>query len=91
MCLPPSLLWDARTEEIEILVSNSTIAYSATTTQFTSVVPNQPFLFDPTTGNRNIVRLESSVQARFVKIVISSNDNKGGYDAQLSEFSVYGE
>lgn len=91
LCLPPSLLWDARTQEIEILGSNSTSAYDKNTTQFTTIVEKTPYLFDPLTGNRNIVRLNSSVSVRYIKLVISSNDIKGGYNAQLSEFSVYGE
>lgn len=90
MCLPPSLLWDARTENIEILYSDSNVAYSASTS-FKTLLSAQDYLFDPATGNRNIIRLEENVNARFIKVVISSNDTKGGYNAQLSEFSVYGE
>ena len=91
MCLPPSLLWSARTQRIEILVSNSNISYSKTNTTFTSAVSAKDYLFNPSTGNINIVTLDTPVNARFVKVIISSNDNVGGYGAQLSEFSVYGE
>ena len=90
-CLPPSLLWDARTQEIEILISDSTNAYDKNATKFTTLVEKKGYLFDPSTGNRNIIRLENSVKARYIKLVISSNDIKGGYNAQLSEFSVYGD
>ena len=90
LCLPPSLLWDARTQKIAIYGSDSTNEYSSNT-QFETIVAEQDFLFDPATGNRNIVRLENSVKVRYIKIVITSNDIKGGYNAQLSEFSVYGE
>lgn len=90
LCLPPSLKWDARTEEIEIYISDSTSAYSDQTT-FTTLVAKQGYLFDPQTGNRNIINLTNSVNARFIKLVITSNDIRAGYNAQLSEFSVYGE
>ena len=69
----------------------STNAYDKNTTKFTTLVEKKGYLFDPTTGNRNIVRLDNSVKARYIKLVISSNDIKGGYNAQLSEFSVYGD
>lgn len=90
-CLPPSLLWDARTQEIEILYSNSNLAYDSATTKFETLVEKAPYLFDPSTGNRNIIKLDKAVQVRFIKVIISSNDIKGGYNAQVSEFSVYGE
>ena len=91
LCLPPSLKWDARTEEIAVYVSDSLNAYSAATTEFSVLVEETPYLFDPETGNRNIIKLDSSVSARFIKLVITSNDIKAGYNAQLSEISVYGE
>lgn len=91
LCLPPSLMWDARSQEIEILGSSSNLAYDKVNTQFTNVVAKTSYLFDPATGNRNIIKLEQGVQVRYIKLVISSNDTKGGYNAQLSEFSVYGE
>lgn len=90
-CLPPSLLWDARTQEIEILYSDSNLSYDSGTTKFETLVEKTPYLFDPSTGNRNIIRLENAVKVRYIKVIISSNDIKGGYNAQVSEFSVYGE
>lgn len=89
LSLPPALTWDARNQEIEILGSDSTNSYDQQT-QFTTLVDKTTYLFDPATGNRNIVTI-TSTQVRFIKLVISSNDAKGGYNAQLSEFSVYGE
>ena len=47
------------------------------------------YLFDPLTGNINVVKLSENKNARYIKLVITSNDVKGGYNAQLSEFSVY--
>ena len=58
---------------------------------FKSMVEQKSYLFDPATGNRNIVTLDTSIDARFIKVVISSNDINGGYKAQLSEFCVYGD
>ena len=90
LCLPPSLNWAARTQNIEFFVSADTNAYDADTTKFTSIVPATDYLFDPLSGNRVTVELENPVACRYFKIVINSNDIKGGYGAQLSEISVYG-
>lgn len=89
MCLPPSLKWDARTQNIEILGSDSTLDYDKNKTTFTSLVAATDYLFDPSTGNINVVKLNENKNIRFIKLVITSNDVKGGYNAQLSEFSVY--
>ena len=86
--LPPSLLWSARTQEIEILGSATNSAYNSNI-EFKAIVEKSKYLFDPTTGNRNIVTTDM-VKVRYIKLVITSNDVKGGYSAQLSEFSVYG-
>ena len=88
--LPPSLLWSARSQVIEVLYSDSNTNYTSSMT-FKSMVEQKSYLFDPATGNRNIVTLDSSIDARFIKVVISSNDINGGYKAQLSEFCVYGD
>lgn len=84
MHLPPLLAWEPREQEIEILVS---LDGNTWTTAKESTV----YLFDPSTGNSNIVELEQSVRARYVKLVWSSNSSLGGYGAQLSELYVYGE
>jgi len=90
MCLPPSLLWDPRTQNIEILISSSNATYSASTTTFATLVAATDYLFDPTSGNMVAISLPSPVQARFVKLVFASNSAVGGYGAQISELSVYG-
>ena len=84
-------MWDARSQEIEILGSNSNLAYDASKTEFSVIKAKTSYLFDPTTGNRNILKIEGGIQVRYIKLVISSNDTKGGYNAQLSEISIYGE
>ncbi len=87
LSLPPSLLWNTRTEEIEIQVSDSDFSYSDSVT-FNTIVNKTAYTFDPTLGNRNIINFDT-VSARFVKVIIYSNDNSGGYAAQLSEIAIY--
>ena len=89
--LSPSLAWSARTQEIEILVSDYNNSYNKTSVQFVSVIAKTAYLFDPATGNNNIVRLDAPVSGRFIKVVIYSNSDKGGYGGQLSEFTAYSE
>ncbi len=90
MCLPPSYLWDPRTENIAILTSADNIAYDAATTHFTTLVPPTDYVFDPAGGNLNIVTLDAPVNARFLKLVFASNSAAGGkYGAQLSEIKAY--
>jgi hypothetical protein len=90
MALPPSLLWDARTQIIEILISSSNSTYSSVTTTFTTLVAATPYLFDPINGNNVTLTLNTATSARFIKLVFTSNSAVGGYGAQLSELSVYG-
>lgn len=89
MMLPPLLTWSARTQEIQLSVSDSATAYSQTTTEFTVVKERTAYLFDPTTGNRVIVDLDN-VACRYLRIDIYTNDAAGNYGAQLSELSAYG-
>lgn len=89
LSLPPSLMWNTRTQEIEIQASNSNSAYSSST-QFVTISEKKAYTFDPQLGNRNIIKLNNEVEARYVKFIISSNDISAGYGAQLSEISIYG-
>lgn len=89
LCLPPILTWSARTENIEISVSDSNLKYDNKTTSFTVVKEATDYLFDPTTGNRVVLDLDN-VSCRYLKVVINSNDAAGGYGGQLSEISAYG-
>ena len=88
-CLPPILTWSARTQNIEILTSDSALAYKADTTPFVTAKEATDYLFDPLQGNRVIVDLDN-VPCRFLKVVIRSNSAYGGYGGQLSEISAYG-
>ena len=87
-CLPPILTWSARTQNIEVLVSDSNLTYTAST-PFTVAIAAKDYLFDPLEGNRVIVDLDA-VACRYLKVVISSNSAYGGYGGQLSEISAYG-
>lgn len=90
LCLPPMTSWPARTQRIEVQYSNSNSTYNSDSTKFTSLIGPQDYTFDPmTNGNMWVIDLENSVQARFIKVIITSNDVTGGYGAQLSEISVY--
>lgn len=83
MHLPPLLTWEARVQRIEILVSTDG-------TNWTTAVAATEYTFDPTTGNVNSIKLETPVEARYIKLLWSSNSSSR-YGAQLSELYVYGE
>ena len=89
LSVPPALTWGARTQKITLLASDSALAYDAKKTEFKVIKEETPYLFDPTTGNRNIIDLDGTA-CRYLKLVISSNDASGNYGAQLSEISAYG-
>jgi len=88
LCLPPSLSWPNRTQNIALLASDSNVSYDASTTSFTTISASKDYLFDASAGNRVMIAFDSPVPCRFFKIVINSNST--GYGAQLSEVSVYG-
>jgi len=91
MNLPSLMSWSARTENIQIMTSLDNFNYDASNTTFTELVPATDYLFDPVSGNINVIDVSSkNVKARFIKLIISSNSAEGGYGAQLSELSVYG-
>ena len=89
--MSPSLAWSARTQEIEILVSPYNSSYDKNKAEFVTAAQKTAYLFDPSTGNNNIVSLENKIQGRFIKVVIYSNTDKGGYGGQLAEFTAYSE
>lgn len=89
LCLPPILTWSARTQNIEISVSDSNLKYDSKSTSFSVVKEATDYLFDPATGNRVVLDLDN-VSCRYLKVVINSNDAAGGYGGQLSEISAYG-
>lgn len=90
LSLNPSLMWDARIQNIEVLVSSDNRAYD-NNISFTTVFEAQDYLFDPQTGNRVMLNFAEGTQARYIKLIINSNSAAGGYGAQLAEVSVYGK
>ena len=80
--LPPLLLWENRTQEIEILGSLDGVTY------FT-VVEKTEYLFDSSTGNMVSIVLDEAVSMKYIKLIYTSNST--GYGAQVSELYVYGE
>lgn len=72
--------WEARTQTIEVSVSEDGTSYS-------TIVPSSAFIFQPTSGNLVALQLEA-VAARYVKLSFASNTAWSA--AQLSELEVYG-
>ena len=83
VCLNPSSIWEARTQEIAVWVS-------ADGETFTEVSPAAKYDFDPATGNR--IRIDfDTVDAAFVKVVFTMNSSSRTGGAQAAEICVYGE
>lgn len=79
--LNPSAVWEARTQEIAVLVSTDG-------TNFTEIVPAAKYDFDPNTGNR--IRMDfKSVDARFVKVIFTMNSSSRTGGAQAAEIEAY--
>lgn len=80
--LNPSPVWEARTQEIALLISTDGENY-------TEAVPAARYAFDPNTGNR--VRMDfDSVEAGFVKLIFTMNSSSRTGGAQAAEIEVYG-
>lgn len=79
--LNPSAIWEARTQEIALLVSTDG-------ENFTQIIPATKYDFDPSTGNR--IRIDfDSVEASFVKLVFTMNSSSRTGGAQAAEIEVY--
>lgn len=79
--LNPSAVWEARTQEIAVLISTDG-------ENFTEIMPANKYDFDPNTGNR--VRIDfDSVDASFVKLVFTMNSSSRTGGAQAAEIEVY--
>lgn len=88
--LNPAATWDPRVQEIEILGSNAETAYNLSSPPpFETLVAKTGYAFDPNTGNMVMIELASPVTIRYLKLVIYSNSNAGGYGAQLSEIKAF--
>lgn len=89
LSLCPSLLWETRTQNIEISVCAENKKFESSM-KFDTVFAAQDYVFDPQKGNRVMLEKEEGIPARFLKIVINSNSANGGYGGQLAEVSAYG-
>lgn len=79
--LNPSAVWEARTQEIAVLVSTDG-------ENFTEIAAAEKYDFDPNTGNR--IRIDfDSVDANFVKVVFTMNSSSRTGGAQAAEIAVY--
>ena len=80
--VPPTLLWEKRTQTIEILGSLDGVTYE-------TVKAAVEYTFDPVAGNMVSIVLDKAYAMRYIKLVYTSNSS--GYGAQISELYVYGE
>lgn len=79
--LNPSAVWEARTQEIAVLVSTDG-------ENFKQIVAATKYDFDPNTGNR--VRIDfDAVDARYVRVVFTMNSSSRTGGAQAAEIAVY--
>lgn len=79
--LNPSAIWEARTQEIAVWVSNDGES-------FIELAPAAKYNFDPNTGNR--IRIDfDPVDASFVKLIFTMNSSSRTGGAQAAEIEVY--
>ena len=80
--LNPSSIWEARTQEIAVLLSTDGESYS-------EAAAAAQYDFDPETGNR--IRIDfPSAEARYVKLIFTLNTSSRTGGAQAAEIEVYG-
>ncbi len=78
--LNPRQIWGARTQEVEVLVSEDGENY-------TTVYPKTTLSFDPMMDNSAYMEFSESVQGQYIRFVFYSNTGaKGG---QAAEIEVY--
>lgn len=80
--LNPRQIWSARTQEVEIQISDDG-------DRFTTLLPKQTVEFDPLTDNRCYLPLEGQASTRFVRFVFTANS--GAKAGQAAEVEIYGE
>lgn len=81
VCLNPSAIWEARIQEIAVLVSTDG-------ENFTEIAPAAQYQFAPATGNR--IRIDfDAVDASYVKVVFTRNSASRTGGAQAAEICVY--
>jgi hypothetical protein len=77
--VPPFRAWGPRTQEIAVSVSLDG-------EEFTEIVPETAYHFDPQTGNGVLIRFDA-VPARFVRVEVTSNTGATG--GQIAELSIF--
>ena len=78
--LNPDPIWEARTQDIEVLLSPDDKEY-------TCAAKNKKYFFDPETGNKIDIVL-NTLEGRYLKLVFSDGSWKNG--AQIAELIVNG-
>lgn len=79
--LNPRQIWSARTQEVEIQISEDGET-------FATLLPCQTVEFDPMSDNRCYLPLDENIQTRFVRFVFTANS--GAKAGQAAEIEVYG-
>lgn len=79
--LSPNQIWSARTQEIEILLSDDG-------EQFTTVAPREERSFDPAENNSAYISFPADTQGRYVRFCFYSNTEATA--GQAAEIEIYG-
>ena len=78
--LNPRQIWSARTQEVEVQLSDDG-------EEFSTLLPAQTVEFDPMTDNRCYLPVEESAEARYVRFVFTANS--GAKAGQAAELEIY--
>ncbi len=78
--LCPLQIWGKRTQKFSVSTSDDG-------TNFTEVVANKGYEFDPKTGNQAVVNFDPEITTRYVRL--SFTGNTGASAGQVAEFEVY--
>lgn len=78
--LNPRQIWSARTQEVEVQLSDDG-------EEFSTLLPAQTVEFDPMTDNRCYLPVEESTEARYVRFVFTANS--GAKAGQAAELEIY--
>lgn len=76
----PDTVWSKRTQEFSIEVSTDGENY-------TEIVANETYQYDPLYGNYVIVEFDEEVPAKYIKVVFQSNSGASG--PQVAELEAY--
>ena len=80
--LNPRQIWSARTQEVEIQISDDGESFAV-------LLPAQTVSFDPLADNRCYLPLEAPVTAQYVRFVFTANS--GARAGQAAEVEIYRE